>query len=255
MGREESFFDLPGKALGQYVSDYSKFCELIKRILSDGGNISRCDLAIDVKDKMTFSPILKAVRAGLVVSKSRNVKIVEKFENSAGSLHPKGATVYIGSGKSSKFLRIYDKAAEQKVSGDWIRWEMQLRDDQAKNYLKAFVGVGADRAGDYILGLVAGFVDFRKNDYDNITRRSRISWFEKFVGSVKPVKILFEKIVGTIDDVVQWVDRQVAPSLALLKVHFGDSFSSVFDFIMANGSDRLRDKHFALLRSCVSGSA
>jgi hypothetical protein len=42
------------------------------------------------------------------------------------------STVYIGSSASLRQIRIYNKAAEQGVDGDWIRIEMILRGDQAR---------------------------------------------------------------------------------------------------------------------------
>lgn len=45
-------------------------------------------------------------------------------------------TIYSGSMKSNKYIRIYNKAIEQKLSGiDWWRFEIQLRDVYIDKYL------------------------------------------------------------------------------------------------------------------------
>lgn len=45
----------------------------------------------------------------------------------------RGATLYIGSRSSAKMVRIYDKAAEQNISMDWIRFEVEYKAEAAQN--------------------------------------------------------------------------------------------------------------------------
>ena len=47
-------------------------------------------------------------------------------------------TVYLGSLKTNKFIRIYNKAKEQHVNSDWWRLELQLRDVYIDKYLNSF---------------------------------------------------------------------------------------------------------------------
>lgn len=47
-------------------------------------------------------------------------------------------TFYSGSNKSSKYIRIYNKAREQKLDMDWWRFELQLRDVYIDKYLNNF---------------------------------------------------------------------------------------------------------------------
>lgn len=44
-------------------------------------------------------------------------------------------TIYSGSSKSNKYIRIYNKAVEQKLAIDWWRFEVQLRDIYIDKYL------------------------------------------------------------------------------------------------------------------------
>lgn len=49
-------------------------------------------------------------------------------------------TMYSGSNKSSKYIRIYNKAIEQKLENlDWWRFEIQLRDVYIDKYLNEFI--------------------------------------------------------------------------------------------------------------------
>lgn len=249
IGRDDSHFDLPGKAFAQYIGDFGRFCELVKMIISDGGNISRVDYAVDVEGEFPFSTVLRAVRGGCLVSKSRVVQVVEKFENTGDGQKNLGGTIYVGSRKSHKMLRVYDKAAEQGVDGDLVRWELLLRDEAAMSSVRELLGMCEFDAVRYIFGLIYGFVDFRKNDNRNISRRSQLRWYAKFMSGVDAVKLVFDRVEKTITGLVDWVERQVAPSLALMKRYFGDGFISVFDYLVYIGDSRLRAKHFELLQT------
>lgn len=248
IGREDGHFSLNSKALGHYIHDYDRFSGLVKKVFEDKGNVSRVDLAFDVIDDLKFVTVLRAVKNGLLVSKSRQIQIVEKFENIKDGKKELGTTIYVGSKKSHKMLRIYDKAKEQRKDGDHVRFELQLRDEAAMKALEQFVKLSKEEAGEFILGMVKGFVDFRKNDNENVTRRTRMKWYDKIMKQVNDVKLVFDKLRSTISSLVEWVDRQVAPTLALFKRHFGDGFGSILDYILINGDARLREKHFELLR-------
>lgn len=60
-----------------------------------------------------------------------------------------GATLYIGSRSSAKMIRLYDKAAEQKVPLDWKRLEVEYKQEAAQNaaaLLLAEIGVSGPYA-------------------------------------------------------------------------------------------------------------
>lgn len=44
-----------------------------------------------------------------------------------------GDTFYVGSRSSPKMVRVYDKAAQQKVHADWVRVELELKYEAARN--------------------------------------------------------------------------------------------------------------------------
>lgn len=95
--------------------------------------VTRMDSAIDLADlgstvedlvSEVVNPALDAIGS---TSKSRFISPDRRREVNASA----GTTYYLGSSTSAVMTRIYDKAAEQKVEGDWIRLEAQVRPQKA----------------------------------------------------------------------------------------------------------------------------
>jgi len=109
---------------------------------------TRLDLAIDV---FNTNLSLKHMQS-----------LVERREfNSHAQVAPyhkdllgKGETVQLGKAGSGSFLRVYDKAAEQKLETSWIRIEISYGARKAKNALETYLQTKDIR------GMVRGFVDF-----------------------------------------------------------------------------------------------
>lgn len=248
IGRDECHFDLPGTALRGYINDVVRLKGLFEMIIKDKGNVSRVDLAFDVKEGVEFNKVKKSVRLGCLVSKSRNVRIIESFENGVDGGKDKGGTIYIGSNKSNKMLRIYDKGKQEGLGERWVRFEMQLRDQVANKCILDMVNLDEISIVGYVVGVITGYVDFRSNkSLKNVTRRSRLLWFSKLVGSIEQVKFVIERVEKKIEEVVAWIDRQVGPSLAIVKRYFSDSFDNVLFYILLHGEQRLRLKHLVML--------
>jgi len=250
IGRPDCHFDLPGKAFSSYVESFDRSKLLFDMIKADKGNISRVDISLDIKNYISFDKVLREVKAGKMVSKSKKVRIVQGFENVKDGLVGNGGTIYVGSGKSDRMVRIYDKGAEQGVEGDWVRFEMQLRNESAMLSLDE-VMVSPAVFVEKSLGLLLSMVDFRKRDNENISRRSRLKWYEKLMSGIDKVKLIFEKNLMTVERVVEWVEKQVAPSLALMVEHYGECFSGLLDYVIIKGKERLREKHFIMLGRTV----
>jgi hypothetical protein len=81
--------------------------------------VNRVDIAYDFRDID-----LSTYKFIDLISRKRNY-----WENGSGRLE----TLYIGSPNSDLRIRIYDKAKEQGVEGDWWRIEAQLRGDFCKS--------------------------------------------------------------------------------------------------------------------------
>ena len=125
--------------------------DLINFYRQVGGKVTRIDLAIDVHNAgVSVQDVVDAYREGHALTLTRTC---EEFKSLSGGGH----TLYFGHKSSDKRLRIYDKAAEQKIDGDWIRVELQLRREKAMNAFE-LVGSSPDEAGKIFGRLISSFV-------------------------------------------------------------------------------------------------
>lgn len=89
-----------------------------------------------------------------------------------------GHTLYIGSFKSARFLRIYNKTASEarfidadKIPDKWVRCELRLGDDYAKNAASYLLQTGVT---DGIPDLIRGYADFPNiEEYQSISKQPK----------------------------------------------------------------------------------
>jgi hypothetical protein len=104
--------------------------QLIERLSYYEFRTSRVDLCIDVIDGLVMPKDYKKMSEdGRMKSRMGNPALVEKVKD--GII---GTTLYIGERVSERFIRIYDKRAEQRVylAGNWVRHEIVFKDEKAK---------------------------------------------------------------------------------------------------------------------------
>lgn len=97
-------------------------------IVRHGGRVSRVDFAADIFD-CEGSPIdiFHAWETDQLMTTSQSVSMIVSGRHAKG-----GATTYIGSRHSERFIRVYDKGKEQKTDLDWIRVEIELKGARAQ---------------------------------------------------------------------------------------------------------------------------
>lgn len=102
-------------------------------------HISRIDLACDLLDD-------NRVTVPFLQSYVQKKKFLCKSNYHTCVVGNKEMAVYFGSPRSSRRLRIYDKALEQGIADKkWVRFEFQLRDDNATSfYLNLVRSCGGD---------------------------------------------------------------------------------------------------------------
>lgn len=101
--------------------------EALVALYGVGFRPSRLDVALDVKGaNLAVIEAIRCVRAGDYKSRQR------KWNVTGDATKDSGQTLYGGGQESEKRIRIYDKAAETGVEGDWTRVEVVLSDDYAR---------------------------------------------------------------------------------------------------------------------------
>lgn len=113
--------------------DYSKiFDEYFAE--SDNTNITRLDAAFDDQDDLIdFQRLCEDTKNEEFISRWRKGLVEFGWPRKS-----EGNTIYWGSKKSDFFARVYDKAKERGYDDGrhWIRFELQMRDEKAVEYLK-----------------------------------------------------------------------------------------------------------------------
>lgn len=135
-----------------------------------------------------------------------------------------GVTLYFGSPKSDKRLRIYDKTVESKGAVLGNRWEAEFRRKAAKEALYQWIEASIEdekTVCQWCKDTVLGVVDFRNRSSGdpNRFRCPTLGWFGRLVKRLQavPCRIRSPKPVVTVQKSIDWVVKSVAPTLSIIK--------------------------------------
>lgn len=222
------FAGQPGMGVHVSLPSESLSCLRVGLDYFSVASVTRIDIAFDAQID------IRTIDWSCLVSRSRDVTRVEKVRGAPG------LTVYVGSASSDTRVRVYDKSAEVGLSDVITRFEWQFRDDRAQAIYNVLMSGGS------VLPYLLRYLDFRDIcSTSNVSRAPRLSWWASIVGSLRSLPLLPVRVVRTLDDVKNWILRQVAPSLALLSMSsdFGDFLVSA----LAHGMSRLSSAKLALV--------
>lgn len=215
---------------------YSKisFVDLFETILYNQDNedyhVTRLDVAYD--DFKRIIPLCKLSKQIL------DLHFVSKFNPKSCTVTQaagrQGITCDLGSRKSDLKFRIYDKAFERgyfkEIDEDgftWTRWELQLRDDRASNFMRYALD---QSVGEVFKGVLINYfrvVDVNRSD-SNKRRWNTSKWFLKFIGSVEKISLFTPcKIDYNLYKCERYVYTQAGNAIdTLIKIKGVDNFLS-----------------------------
>lgn len=236
---EGILIDLPGRAcaaLGNNLPVFFLWC-------LENGHITRADYAIDDRaGLLTRDRILECEAAGGLVTRWQN-PITEVCKHKHGKLQ--GWTLYLGSRDGEAMVRIYDKAAQQAVTGPWVRFEFETKGELAHALAKEYFETGAEA----VIGQINRRVRFAVPDAGDSNQRrwEACDWWLAFLGSVQqgPALCAGEKVETTVARMRRFVDRQAGPALAAVLEADGDWLWLVK--LVESGKGRWRSKHLGAL--------
>lgn len=175
-------------------------------------NISRIDIACDDREGyLCMDDIVRKVQDNEINSRMTKRTVMVSYDGT----DPSGSTVYIGAPSSDFRIRIYDKALESGEDGHWVRVELVMRGKNANAF-------GAQLTNSESVGKLAAQVvndkfSFIDRDDSNITRCTVCTWWARFVDELEAVRLVARCVVQHgVDQVYNWVEAQVGPSLAML---------------------------------------
>ncbi len=233
---------------------YEHFQSVTAWVLAKDGHFGRIDVALDDRSGVIdVDHIYASVHAGNCVSHFRKSQLIAGLD--LGSGEDTGKTICMGSRQSDTYLRIYDKAAEQRgkgkqVEGTWVRWEMEWKAERAQAVGLALSVLDHERFQKYIVGVFRTAVDFRDctraDDPKDRYHAPLLAWWIVLTEGMSRAKLEISKAVKQIEDVKQWAQKSLSPMLGLLCAHPEAGERWLVNTII-DGVERWRAKHLALL--------
>ena len=214
---------------GYLLAQQRSWYDFLMDALIDGGVMKRIDLAInDHTGILDIPELAEKCRKREYIGKSRSYKFYQSGElikHREDDREYMGRTLYLGSLKSDVYFCIYEKDYEQYVKlgtpleeADIInRFEIRLRNERAYYAVRDLLTYyDAEQTAFSIINQYVRFVDEepdkRKNDWK---LNDRWAWF---IGDNRQsLKLTTKPEPYTLDRTLRWVQRQVAPTLKMLK--------------------------------------
>lgn len=243
--------DLPGEYFeGKDIVDQWRLC---KGLVSHfEAVITRVDTAID--DPSYFMiPVVDMVDA---CEQGYNFGFRKIGYHSSGSCGDCQSETYnFGSRESGKFVRIYDH------DGDCLRFESEFKRGYANLIFKEFAslerpeGMSNEEWGielqKFLASVTVGAIDFRdrgdRQDKSRAGRRDsvRLPFYQNFLDLLQAVhyRIKLPKVSTSISQSIQWIKRQCAPTLSMMRQGLGAcNFDIFMKEALKEGAKRLDNK-------------
>lgn len=213
-------------------------------------NVSRIDIAMDDKPQdgksgiLDLDTIIRKAELGEYISASRTKQTIREIVQFKGD-NISGRTIYFGSRKSTSYVRIYDKAAEQGVAGHWIRVEFEFKQETAMRIVNAICMTGDDFPA-YFAKVSNGYLRFIEMDDCNKSRCSVSGFWSEFLGTVERSKLsILPYKRKTLTRLLDYMVHSYAPSIYVLMRTFPpELLERVF---YNNGKSRLKPKHYNMM--------
>jgi DNA relaxase NicK len=209
-----------------------------------GARCTRLDVA---HDGCPFTPaqVRDAWRAGDVRTRCKvpeTAREDRQWRKSHWHEEVDGDMFTMGSRQSMQYARCYDRRG-------FTRFELELKGETAEVAaveLLAALREAPDLFPRLALGWLRRFVDFVDGTPGlHSSRRALLPWWAEFVSGVDRVRVVLSgAAVRTLAEVRDWLERQVAPTLAVIASAFG---MGEVDRLLSAGVDRWRPRHHVLL--------
>lgn len=212
---------------------------------------TRIDLAIDDhQDKLiNYDRIQSAALNNMFTS--RWSKWDELNSRSCTNGAYLGRTMYFGSQKSDIFMRIYDKKLERMANNGenaenlcaWTRLEVVFKKDRAQLLAKHLTN--GDDIGLVLRETLNNYIRFLDNPKKSDTNKARwptADWWQELLGDVGKLKLTILPLERTVEQMQEWVDKQIAPTLSTLMMAYDGDLSWVYRTIH-HGMSHMKSKH------------
>ena len=251
--REIAYVDLSGSVLSQIkMTRFQKFIRIVFKKYEP--NPSLIDLAVDDYNRtINLSYVERLCNDWQYVGFGNTFQAHHKGRNNS-----KGHTLELGNrGKQGggKRLKIYDKNTESGGLINAIRIELSLSQHYAREFFLQLCKFPVECWSQLWKAALNGAINFikRRGENDkNPGRRERYKFWDLIVGDSLEFKPSREYKEPTVERVVTWFYKQVAPSLAVLMWIMSDEeFWTFFWHLVFHGESRFKEKHHWLIQSSL----
>lgn len=232
-------------------STHKDWFQLFSLILADPHNeiyhLTRLDIAYD-----DWIGLLDIQKMRKYCDKRYLVSKFSKCPINYDSFSPglSDTTIYFGSMKSDVLFRCYNKAYERGRSDvdHWVRFELQLRDDYAFNFLQSYHmnnDIGKTFFG--VLNNYMRFVNPSKTD-SNKCRWAVAPFWKRFVQSLERISIFSQKDLDyNLFKLERFVFQQAGNAIdTYIKIRGIEDFQ----LMLSKRSSKLTSKYLRLIKSC-----
>ncbi|MHC1698968.1 MAG: replication initiation factor domain-containing protein [Geobacteraceae bacterium] len=249
--------EMSGQGCRHYEAHFTgnPWQELFTNALLANANFKRLDLAIDnVDGALSLEQIHHAC---LDHTKQVRTLFSEWRRLQKGSFHESetltGETIYLGSTKSHVMFRLYNKAQESGIDGLWLRFEVQLRDKRAHETAKLFIT--KITVGSLATGIINNYFVIINDDDSNKSRCTLQPWWSDWLMSTEKIRLTTEKEIKCVDETMEFIKRQYAPSLAMINKHLGGTpYKQFMQEMLDDGRERMGAKHAKILAASAGGN-
>jgi phage replication initiation protein len=181
-------------------------------------SITRLDIACDDKVGMlSLEKMWQHSTDGNYRTRLQARNIQESFKGKRDG----AKSLYFGSSCSLYRIRIYDKGKQTGEGGHWVRFEIVLKDDYAKQAVN--VMVASKNLGNAVSGIIDdkfAFVELGDND---VLQYKLADWWVEFLGEVQTVKLTSkQKIFHDIDEHKKWLKESCGRIIAKVVEAIGE---------------------------------
>jgi hypothetical protein len=217
----------------------------------------------------TVSDFLDCCKSGWLVTPAKTrYKLIETADLPAycGEDCPSvdGATVYIGTRKSARLFRCYDKGAESGgVPNQLTRCELEIKQKLAHQVFSLFCDAPIDSWPELICRLLLSSVDFRDinspDERHNCHRLPSQPWWSEFLNfASKKIKLWVPFQPVDIVEKLAHLQKQYACTLAMVfdycNITSSVSFGDLMEGIVSRGRSKYKSHHLALVAALSSTS-
>lgn len=262
---DKYFLNLSGQGCRQFETESTLEWDKLFSLLLDycKATFTRLDFAIDDFNRTyTVNTIRNAVFKKTCVTKLKTWDTKQSGHIQSGKDYLTMDLFQLGNATSRYMIVFYDKYLEQlfrqqkePTVKSWTRTEIRFKDDYATLYA-TYLSTSSKDMNTLIFEILNEKLAFLRPNVTD-TNRSRAAqdknnhsrWWRKFIGNVQKTKLSMQAPDYSLDKSKAWLEKSVAPTLAMLKQIEDLNYEDYLQKLLYLGTVNLKQKHINTIES------